>query len=172
MPKLYIWWLSIGKNVNVHFLADGSSPKITLVILPALYAIWYNASFLLFSDRQLWKFIDTENKLTNKKYKCQTLNLIADRSSLDEAWNFKTEVIWDKTKNMLPNFGGFFCSQRWKKGKENEEGYFTLRALESSKLLTAFQEGLELKGNEDFYFFSHRTVVRFTSFRSGNLLTL
>ena len=90
--------------------------------------------------------------------------MTANNSNLDETWNFKTEVIWDKTKNMLLNYGGSFSCQRWKKGKENEEGYFTLRALESSKLLTAFQEGLELKGNEDFYFFSHRTVVQFTSF--------
>ena len=51
-------------------------------------------------------------------------------------------------------FWGFFCSQQWKKGKENEQGYFTLRALESSKLLTAFQEGLELKGNDFFFLIS------------------
>ena len=107
--------------------------------------------------------------MINKKNKNQILNLTANNSSLDETWNFKTEVIWDKTKNTLLNlieyyFLGYFCSQQWKKGKENEQGYFTLRALESSKLLTAFQEGLELKGNEDFYFFSHRTVVQFTSF--------
>ena len=92
--------------------------------------------------------------MINKKNKDQTLNLTANISSLDEAWNFKTEIICDKTQNMLLNsiaynFGGYFCSQQWKKGKKNEEGYFTLRALESSKLLTAFQEGLELKGNKE-----------------------
>ena len=123
--------------------------------------------YLFVSDQQLWKL--NENKLINKNNKNQTLNLTANNSSLDETWNFKTEVIWDKTKNMLLNYGGSFSCQRWKKGKENEEGYFTLRALESSKLLTALKEGLDLKGKKDLYFLNQCTAVRFTSFRSGNL---
>ena len=89
--------------------------------------------------------------MTNKKNKDQTLNLIADNSSLDEEWNFETEVIKDKknyralelAKSFLPS------SQRWQRGKKFEEGYFTLRAFESPKLLTASPEGLELKGNKE-----------------------
>ena len=95
--------------------------------------------------------------MTNKKNKNHNLNLIAVNLSLDEV---KTEAVWDNSKNTILNVIGSYSEERWQKGKKNEEGYFTLRAFESPKLLTASPEGLELKGNKELNHYSQLSHKR------------
>ena len=154
-----------------HFLLDWSFYWSILTKLPFRRLSWKVITFenlhvelLLTKDNygrnvwnliwflaQLWK-LDSNNTLVNKRNIWQssdTWNFSAEENFRIEKYsNSKVLGATIHGKVIEQNFVENKAEQLWKKGVEDDEGYFTLKNFENSKLMTAISKyGLETKGN-------------------------